>query len=80
MVLFDVASLVTIVPLEGTTENILKRIYGNIEIITDFSKQDMKELLILCTKSVHFTFDNKIFIQVFCVAMGSPLHPVAANI
>ena len=40
----------------------------------------MKELLILFTENVHFTFDNEIYIQVDCVAMGSPLHAVAANI
>ena len=40
----------------------------------------MKELLILCTKNVHFTFNNEINIQVDGVAMGSPLGPVLANI
>ena len=40
----------------------------------------MKELLILCTKNAHFTFNNEINIQVDGVAMGSPLGPVLANI
>ena len=40
----------------------------------------MKELLILCTKNVHFTFNNETYIQVDGVAMGSPLGPVLANI
>ena len=44
------ASLFTNVPLEETIEIILKRIYINKEITTDITKQEMKELLILCKK------------------------------
>ena len=40
----------------------------------------MKESLFLCTKNVHFSFNNQIYIQVDGVAMGSPLGPVLANI
>ena len=80
MVSFDVASLFTDVPLEETIEIILKRIYISKEITTDIPKQKMKELLILCTKNVHFTFNNETYIQVNGVAMGSPLGPVLANI
>ena len=40
----------------------------------------MRELLYLCTKNVHFTFNNKIYIQNDGVAMGSPLGPVLANV
>ena len=77
---FHVASLFTDVPLEETIETILKRIYVNKEITTDIPKQEMKELLILCTKNVHFTFNNETYIQVDGVAMGSPLDPVLAKI
>ena len=80
MVSFDVASLFTNVPLEETIEIILKRICINKGVITDIPKQEMKELLILCTKNVHFTFNNETYIQVDGVAMGSPLGPVPANI
>ena len=81
MVSFDVASLFTNVPLiKETIEVILKRIYINKEITTDIPKKEMKELLILCTKNVHFTFNNETYIQVDGVAMGSPLGPVLANI
>ena len=73
MVSFDVASLFTNVPLEETIEIILKRIYVNKEITADIPKQEMKELLINCTKNVHFTFENKTYIQLDCVAMGSLL-------
>ena len=40
----------------------------------------MKELLVLCTKNVHFTFDNVIKVQNDGVAMGSPLGPVLSDI
>ena len=30
-----------------------------IKTTTGISKQEMKELLILCTKNVHFTFNNE---------------------
>ena len=80
MVSFDEASLFTNVPLEGTIEIILKRIYMKKEITANIPKQEMKELLILFTKKLHFTFNNETYIQVEGVAMGSPLGPVLANI
>ena len=40
----------------------------------------MKELLYLCTKNVHFSFNNEIYMQNEGVAVGSSLGPVLANI
>ena len=40
----------------------------------------MKELLYLCAKNVHFSFDNNIYIQSDGAAMGSPLGPILANV
>ena len=40
----------------------------------------MKKLLTLCTKNVHFSFNNEIYIQIDGVGMGSPLGLVIANI
>ena len=40
----------------------------------------MKELLNLCTKSAHFTFDGNIYIQNDVVTMGSPLGLFLVNI
>ena len=34
----------------------------------------------LCRKNVHFTFNNKIYIQNDDAAIGSPLGPVLANV
>ena len=80
LVSFDVKSLFTNVPLDETIEIILNRIYDKNEISTDITKSEMKELLNLCTKSVHFTFDGNIYVQNDGVAMGSPLGPVLTNI
>ena len=80
LVSFDVKSLFTNVPLDETIEIILNRIYDKNEISTDIRKSEIKELLKLCIKSVHFTFDGNIYVQNDGVAMGSPLRPVLANI
>ena len=40
----------------------------------------MREILLLCTKNVHFTFRDVVYLQTDGVAMGSPLGPVLAGI
>ena len=40
----------------------------------------MKEMLILCTKNVHYVFESRIYVQTDGIAMGSPLGPVLADI
>ena len=80
IVSFDVTSLFTNVPMDKTIEIILKRVCEKKEIITTIPKREMKELLYLCTKNVHFSFNNEIYMQNDGVAMGSPLGPVLANI
>ena len=40
----------------------------------------MKQLLLLCTKNVHFTCNDGIYTQNDGVAMGSPLGPVLAGV
>ena len=79
MVSFDVKSLITKVPLEATIDIIL-RIYTNHELTTSLNKKEMKELLLLCTKNVHFTFNGQIYILEDGVAMGSTLAPLLADI
>jgi len=75
-----VTSLFTNVRLEYTIDIILRRIYDNGEIKTDIRRADMRNLLLMCTNSVHFTYNNKTYVQVDVVAMGSPLGPVIAGI
>ena len=76
MVSFDIKSFFTNVPLDRTIDIVLRRIYDKHEI----TRSEMKELLILCTKNVPFTFDNVIKVQKDGVAMGSPLGPVLSDI
>ena len=40
----------------------------------------MRDLLLLCTKNVHFSYNGDIYTQTDGVAMGSPLCPVLAGI
>ena len=40
----------------------------------------MKKRLTLCTKNIHFSFNNEIYIQIDGVSMSSPLGLVIANI
>ena len=66
--------------LQKTIDIILKHIYENKEINTFISKKDMKDMLILCTKSVHFSMNGDIYLQVDGKSMGSPLgHVLARN-
>ena len=58
---FDVKSLFTYVPLDFTVNVILRRIYNEKEIYTNIKRSEMKELLLLCTNNVHFTFNNDIY-------------------
>lgn len=48
----------------------------NKEIQTDITKAEMKEIILLCTKGVHFNFGGNIFTQTDGVATVSPLAPV----
>ena len=80
MVSFDAKALFTNVPLECTIDLVLKRIYENHEISTSITRNEMREILLLCTKNVHFTFRDVDYLQTDGVAMGSSLGPVLAGI
>ena len=55
LVSFEVSLLFTIVPFGYTTDIILRRIYRVKEINTRIYHEEMRELLLLCTKIVHFS-------------------------
>ena len=80
MVLFDVKSLITPLPLTETVDVILHRVCNRKEISTVLTKNETKKLLTLCTKNVHFTQNNEIYVQNDGIAMGSPLGPILANV
>ena len=77
---FDVKSLFTYIPLDFTINVMLRRIYNENEIHTNIKRSEMKEVLLLSTKNVHFTFNNDIYQQCDGVAIGSPLGQVIAGI
>ena len=66
--------------IDATIDIIIEHIYEFKEIDTRITKNEMRELILLCTKNVHFTFNDETFTQVDGVAMGSPLAPILANI
>ena len=80
LISFDVKSLSTNASLQKTIDIILKCIYKNKEINASISKKDVKDLLILCTKSDNFSMNGDIYLQIDGVVMGSPLGPVLAGI
>ena len=78
LISFDVKSLFTNVTSDFTIYLILKRIYEDNEIQTNVKKKEMKQLLLLCTKNVHFSYNGIIYQQCDGVAMASSLGPVLA--
>ena len=80
LISFDVIFLFTNVPLDATIDIALKRIYDNREINTTINKREMKKLIKLCMKVVHFNFNGTTYVLKDRVAMGSPLAPVLAGI
>ena len=80
MVCFNVKALFKNVPLECTVYLELKRIYENHEIARSVTRNEVREIILLCTKNVRFTFRNVVYLQTNGVAVGSPLGPVFAGI
>ena len=72
--------MMLLVPLDFTIELILDKVYKDKLIKTKLSRNEMKKLLQICTKEMHFSFNGAIYRQINGVAMGSPLGPVLANI
>ena len=77
---FDVISLFMNVSLDATVNIVLRRIYDNGEINTTINKREMKQLIKICTKDVHFYFNGTTYVQEDGVAMGSPLALVSTGI
>ena len=80
MISFDVKSLFANAPLDETIETILQKVYVEKKTKTSIPKPILKELLLLCTKQLHFRFNGETYTQTDTVAMGSPLGPLLANI
>ena len=80
MISFNVVSLFTNVPLQKTIDIILRKVYTEKRIKTKIPRNKMKELLLLCTQGVPFTFNGETYMQIDGVMMGSPLGALFANI
>ena len=63
MISFNVQSLFTNGPSEYTTDLVFEIIYYNRELSTDITRSKTKEMLTLCMKNVHFTFNGDIYLQ-----------------
>ena len=91
LVSFDV-TVFTKLPLDYSIDVILRRIYTYTHIHThththtqrerenETNRTKLKNLLILCTKNVHFSLNGQLYLQKDGIAMGSPLAPVMAGI
>ena len=77
---FDVISLFTNVPLAKTIDIILKRVYSEKLVTTNLTKRTMKKLLKDACAKIAFIFNDKIYKQIDCVSMESPLGPLLANV
>ena len=66
--------------LDFTINILLDKVYKDKTIKTKLKRDEMKKLLEICTKEMHFSFKGIIYKQINGVAMGSPLGPVIANI
>ena len=69
LVSFDVTSLFTNVPLDYIINIILRKIYKDKLIKTKLKRDEMRELLELSTKELHFSFNDKMYKQVDGVVM-----------
>ena len=58
LVSFDVTSLFTNVPLEFTIQVILDKVYDQNRIKTKLKREEMRALLNICTKEMHFTLNK----------------------
>ena len=58
MVSLDVVSLFTLVPLDFTIDLILKKVYDEQLITTKLERDELRKLLELCTKEMHFQFNE----------------------
>ena len=81
MVVFDVRSLFTNIPLNKTIKICLDRLYGgNSDIRPNIPEKTLQQMLRLCVTDNTFVFDGKVYTQIDGVAMGNSLGPILADI
>ena len=77
---FDISSLFTNVPLDETIEICANALYRGHLDCPPFPEDTFRELMLIATRGVEFSFNNQMYKQLDGVAMGSPLGPALANI
>ena len=80
MTSFDISLLFTNVPLDGTINIIISKLFLNSAHHLGFTRAQFRKLLSLAVKNCHFIFNGHFYEQMDGVAMGSPLGPLSANI
>ena len=76
---YDIVSLFTNIPINGTIEISLDMLYKDTNLVHGLTLLQFKKLLIYCVKQNHFVFNGMYHDQVDGVAMGSPLGPILAK-
>ena len=66
--------------LDETIKIILKKKYNEKKIEISILKSILKKLLYLCSKQVHFTFNDEIYIKWNILDMGASLGPLIEKI
>ena len=77
---FDISNLFTSVPLDGTIGVCADALHRGHLDCPPFPKDTFKELMLIATRGVEFSFTSQMYKQLDGMAMGSPLGPALANI
>ena len=72
---FDISSLFTNVPLDETIEICADALYRGHLDCPPIPEDTFRELMLIATRGVEFSFNNQMYKQLDGVAMGSPLGP-----
>ena len=62
IVSLEVKPFFTNVPLEHIIELVLERIYNKEELVNNFTRMEVKEMLLQYTKNIHFSYNQDIYI------------------
>ena len=77
---FDNSSLFTNAPIDETTEICADALYRGHLDCQPIPEDTFKELMLIATRGVEFSFNNQMYKQLAGVAMGSPLGPAIVSI
>ena len=67
-------------PLKKTINICANFLYSNLDVVEGINKPDFENLLSLATQESLFMFNDFLYKQKDCVAMGLPLGPTMVNV